>query len=107
VITDGRAVGLERDQAKAFALFQRAADLGDPEAMHHLAEAHAEGKGVPRDARRAFQLCCEAALRGSSAALLRLFSQFGLSGVYTLSLHTTHTTVRHTPPHRTTRHAQG
>ncbi len=105
MIPDGRAVGLERDQAKAFALFQRAADLGDPEAMHHLAEAHAEGKGVPRDARRAFQLCCEAALRGSSAALIRLFNlQFGLSGAYTRSLHDT---PPHHTHHRTARHAQG
>jgi TPR repeat protein len=95
------AVGPEQDPTKAAELFQRAADLGDPEGMRHLADAHADGQqGVPRDVRRAFQLYCEAALRGSSDALTRLFNLLLLgvttSGPYAHAAH-----VAHDIPHDT------
>lgn len=57
-------VGVLRDEMKAAALFERAADSGDCEATLNLAMCYNKGLGVPRDDAKAFELFEEAAAGG-------------------------------------------
>ena len=62
-------LGVPRDPAAAVACYERAATLGDADALFQLAVCHLTGKGVPqRDTSRAIALFCQAADQGSAAA---------------------------------------
>lgn len=65
------------DFAKAFALMQKAADLGNPDAIGAIGYFYAEGKGVPQDEklavdwfRRGAEACCAKAQFNLSRMLL-------------------------------------
>jgi TPR repeat protein len=48
--------GVAQDDARAAALYQEAADMGDARAMHNLGFMYAEGRGVPQDEFKAIDL---------------------------------------------------
>ena len=60
--------GEEQDYARAMQLYQKAASLGEEEAMEHLASMYAEGKGVRRDVRKAAHWFRRAAFEGNRQA---------------------------------------
>ena len=55
---------LSDDKARAFALFQQAAQKGNLKAMHNLAIAYAQGAGTAKDENKAAQWFARAAERG-------------------------------------------
>ena len=65
------------DVATAVAEWQAAADRGDAESAYHLGVVYAEGRGVPQDPQRAFELLSRASDGGSrdaTFALAQLYS---------------------------------
>jgi TPR repeat protein len=83
-------VGPDKDAVKAAELYERAAGLGDPEAMVHLANAHMRGEGVAQDVRRAFQLYCAAGLLGDETALVHILNLHQFSVDQSGTPHRTH-----------------
>src|SRR4051812_41919465 len=47
-------VGVKADPDEAFVLFQRAADMGLPDALYILGECYIDGAGCPKDRKKAF-----------------------------------------------------
>lgn len=60
--------GVAQDLTKAVQRYQRAADLGDANAMFNLGVCYQKGCGVRQDRLRARQLYAEAARRGNLQA---------------------------------------
>ena len=57
-----------KEREKLLLAWQKAAELGDAEAQMRLAASHADGKGVPKDAQRAFEWYLKAAEQGIAQA---------------------------------------
>ena len=68
--------GVERDPAKAPALFETAADRGDPYGQYSLGKALVEGNGVKQDLKRGMDLLARAAESGHTYALNQLGSEY-------------------------------
>lgn len=64
--------GVTRDEGRAVALFQEAAELGSGEAQFHLGSLYERGIGVPRDLVRARALYRQAANGGHAGAMHNL-----------------------------------
>lgn len=65
-------MGTPRDDAKAAAMFSKAALLGFPEAMANMGRMHAEGRGVPQDNNAAVAAFSAAARNGFQPAIRRM-----------------------------------
>jgi len=65
-------MGTPRDDAKAAAMFAKAALLGFPEAMANMGRMHAEGRGVPQDNEAAVAAFSAAARSGFQPAISRM-----------------------------------
>lgn len=65
-------MGTSRDDAKAVAMFSKAALLGFPEAMANMGRMHAEGRGVPQDNKAAVAAFSSAARSGFQPAITRM-----------------------------------
>ena len=61
--------GFRRDEDEGLAWLQRAAALGNPDALYYLAILHEAGDGVPQDPVEARRLFTLAAARGHVQAL--------------------------------------
>jgi TPR repeat protein len=61
--------GVESVPREAFALYERAAALGEPDAFFNLALMYESGSGVKQDVDRAFKLYAEAGRRGHPRAV--------------------------------------
>lgn len=71
-------LGVAQDQPKAAQLYQRAADLGDVNAMKNLALCYKHGQGVPQDhTREAMQLFGKVAQRDGARSSEKLRLNFG------------------------------
>ncbi|MFD1704246.1 tetratricopeptide repeat protein [Methylopila henanensis] len=64
--------GVRRDMPQAMAWYERAADLGDPQAMLALGLIHVNGDGVPKNVARAIEEFERAGELGQPAALYNL-----------------------------------
>lgn len=60
---------LQKDSKKAIPLLEKAAEANVTEAAYDLAICYEEGKGVPKNAQRAYQLLLQAALLGDKDAV--------------------------------------
>jgi hypothetical protein len=66
--------GLVKSDKKAVKIYRRAVELGDVEAMEHLAVLYEDGSGVKLDKKKAMQMNRAAADRGSAVAQCNLGS---------------------------------
>jgi uncharacterized protein len=65
---EGMKLYQARNYAAAFAKFQKAAQMGNPQAQRHLGYLYESGQGAPANAQEAFRLYMKAAGEGDSAA---------------------------------------
>lgn len=72
--------GVPKDVANAIVLYERAASLGDLEAMRSLAAIHARGEEVPQDLQAALRWLFLAAQSGDPAAVERFSRLAGVAG---------------------------
>ena len=63
---------MSADPAQAVALYRKAADLGDSQALHNLGWLYDGGRGVPRDPKEAARLVLSAIEKGNGASLAQL-----------------------------------
>lgn len=77
--------GVQRDQAKAFELYQRAANRGIAEAQFALAQMYLEGRGCSKDTTQGFEYTRRAADKGLAAAQYNLAVMFQKGEVITQS----------------------
>ena len=64
--------GIAQDKKKAIELFQRAADLGNADAMNKLGVYHYKGNGVLQDKKKSIELYQKAADMGNTDAMFNL-----------------------------------
>ena len=69
--------GAELDSAKAFQLFQQAAQMGCADAQVHQAGFYLRGTGVPKDTAQAVRILQEQAAKGNGFAMARLALYYG------------------------------
>lgn len=62
--------GIEKDLSKAFGMFKRLADSGDPDAMFQTGKMLLSGEGVTQDSDRGFGYICKAADAGNADAAM-------------------------------------
>lgn len=62
--------GVEKDLSKAYGMFKKLADNGDPDAMFQTGKMLLSGEGVEQDANQGFEYICKAAEAGSADAIL-------------------------------------
>src|SRR5207248_2060337 len=65
-------IGTDIDKQKAFELYQKAANLGNSEAQHHLADMYENGEGVEKDKDQAIYWCKKSAEQGFKKAKNKL-----------------------------------
>jgi RNA polymerase subunit RPABC4/transcription elongation factor Spt4 len=61
-------IDVNNDQYKAFEIYEKLADKGDPDAMVHLSDYYEQGIWVKKDIKKAKKLLQQAAEKGSQAA---------------------------------------
>ena len=62
-------IGVAKDEKKAFAMFTKAADLGNSVAINNLAFCHQDGSGVAKDEKKAFAMFTDAGVKELKMAL--------------------------------------
>ena len=64
--------GVSKDEKKAFAMFTKAADLGNSAAINNLGRCYGNGIGVSKDGKKAFECYSKAADLGNSKSIISL-----------------------------------
>ncbi|WNC73492.1 tetratricopeptide repeat protein [Thalassotalea psychrophila] len=77
--------GVQRDQSKAFELYQRAAGRGIAEAQFAIAQMYLEGRGCTKDTTQGFEYTRRAADKGLAAAQYNLALMYQKGEVITQS----------------------
>jgi TPR repeat protein len=81
-----KGLGMERDDAKAAALYRRAAEQGHADAQARLAAFHAEGRGLAADPVRAYHwytLALDGGAEGAAQARQRLAAAMSAAQIAT------------------------
>jgi TPR repeat protein len=78
---DGEDWGVDRDRKKAFELYRKAADQGDPRGINNLGSEYMDGESVEKDTAKGLELYRKAAEKGYSQAQYNLATCYYLGEV--------------------------